>query len=62
MQKNILDALEIILETKSRHDIALKQSLRYLESYAPDHYAKALMLKILPLLTANDRKWMKDLY
>jgi cell division protein FtsX len=61
-RKNIAHAIEIILETKSRNAIALKQSLRHFESWYPDNYTKSLMLKLLPLLSHSDRKWMKELF
>jgi hypothetical protein len=55
-------ALSIILAVKDRSDIATRQLLRDIESHNLESYGKSLMLKILPLLSPQDRDWMRGLY
>jgi len=57
----LLEAISIILAVRCKSEIAVRQLLKTLATERHDQYSKALMLKILPLLSPLERDWLRAL-
>lgn len=58
----LLNALSLLLAIKSKSDIGTRQLLRELETAYNEGYGKSVVIRILPLLTVDEREWLRGLY
>lgn len=58
----IKDAIALWLAIISSDEIAVRQLLREFESSYPVGYGKQITIKILTMLTAEEKEWLRALY
>lgn len=62
LQFMLLNSVALVLAIKDRSELGTRQLLREFESCGTESYGKSLLLKTLPLLTPQDRDWIRNLY
>jgi hypothetical protein len=58
----LLNSLSVLLAIKSKSEFGTRQLLRELETSYNEGYGKTLLIRILPLLTVDEREWLRGLY
>jgi hypothetical protein len=58
----LFHALSILLAIKAKSEIGTRQLLRDLYSHQPDNCGKLLLIRTLPLLSLDEKEWLRNLY
>ncbi len=59
---SFIDALALMAAIRCRSTIATQQLLRFMASESSLHNPKSTLLKIMALLNAADKEWLRELY
>ena len=58
----LLNALSLLLAIKSKCEFGTRQLLREYEGAYVESYGKTMLIRTLPLLTVDEREWLRGLY
>lgn len=58
----LLNALSLLLAIKSKCEFGTRQLLREYEESYNEGYGKTMLIRTLPLLTVDEREWLRGLY